>query len=454
MSVRAKIKDYVKQGVMTASHGVTMEDDLNYAKAAGQVAQRMMTAPIGQLDALKDTFDNHAKRVVADSVAADPSLAEASKPYFNFASRERAKDYLAKVATDSVKERYKDGAAYAIEHYPGMAALYKRAQGGDPAVNAELVNRLKDIQKDLPEHLVRIQPKYAAEATVRLFQGADEQLGSQLITGLQAKYGDNYAKVMDELVQAKLPEEIKLAALTPSQFDRQRLFGNAKNKKQISIEFDQTKKINKGAKDLDGDVAEVLSDFRVGLTQGSVGGGNAHTVNSIHNNVLTEAQRMMNENPGMDSKDAAKKAYTLITNTFDVSSGVANSNVIVPKVIGNQKISLPSVQAYMSSHLTEEGLSDLKIGLQSGRSAFKNLPPEERKKMTYAQILETGKWVTNRDQTGIFLQYEDPERGLIYAEDENHNVIQKSYTDLTKNPNKRTLEEMKGSWGRLKDRLF
>lgn len=279
------------------------------------------------------------------------------------------------------KERDDDPAAFTIRHFDNIAQAFAEADN-DPRKLSQAVSQSLELQRQVgvPEAKRRALPKDYAANEVAAFQSLPAEKAADRLASLQAQFGAAWPAVFKDLSQAGLPDfTIVLGAADRSdqaQFRQALIEANRMGKSQLENLIPTSARTQ-----LSQQVDLELDEFIRTLPPRQA---------ALYRNAI-EQVASFNAAKGKDVEQAAHEAARDILKNYSIHDGYR-----VPVAFDGEKVAA--------------GLEQIKGNLDKYNilvpgSNNPNLHETYRKEQTLVALAARGRWLTNEDESGVYLAY-------------------------------------------------
>lgn len=411
---------------------VRLMDAVNTASATNGAIKAMQSAPRSQWGGIVDGFDGRVQGANDHAATFDPQMAGAGADVSVQANRLQAKSHLQAYAAKLAKSQSDDAGQFAVESDQTLSDMYNGTKDGDPGAAQKFARQTMARQGylQIPSEDRSILPNQDARNLGAALKNAQSsENADDFIHGLQQKWGPYYPQVFNEIADSDKSLK-KYSAITyapaATRFD---LVDAIKNQDVINKSFENMpdKKITKEA--VSSAVEAKLRPFSQAIAGGSNDISNMGIVNNFHDAMALQVKRAFLQG-NTDVSDATDKAFNdLIGSQFNVIQN-RNSAIIAPKLYQGQPLLPEQVQAYVGANSQVDGLKTLGLQIPKDPTGKYERNPES----FYTDLEKTGKWVTNRDQSGIKLMNVNMDGSLTPIYDKYGKPVEKTYGQVQKAP--------------------
>lgn len=341
---------------------------------------------------------------------------------FNYANRKRHMQTLGKAMQSIIELRKEDPVSFVLQHVPetqdaARAAADGKREGVEPYLNSILgAQKALGISASQQKLMTKSQ---ALEMNQKFESASSPEETVFLVQNLKNTYGKHYTKAMMEIAGKNTGmQDLVLFGYTSSPDAELRIASNIKNRAAIREEW--TKRNPTSDRQFNNFISATLDQYRGPLSNSFVDGASA-LGNAFFEQVKTEAQRKMNMNQGMNISNAINSsAEEIVGRNFNISRG-GNSELLIPKRIGNARVDSKSVDKFLNYYSTPENIG--KLGVYT--------PTNQRPELWHSELASNSRWVMNSSMTGFVLAYTKAGQTMVVV-DKNKRPIERSIEQVQK----------------------
>lgn len=368
------------------------------------------------------------------------------------------------------KNDLEDPVAFGLQSNQDAATL-KRAAQADPKMTPQFVQKSLADQsyRGIPMHLQRVMTNGEATANgerILAAQMTDPSLLANEIDRLDQTYGQYFPQAMKEIVKENkgIDPGIGVAAIMHNPNSKREVLTNVIQRKQIAQLFEKVEPEQKKylKNDLESNKAAFMGALRANLKSAD----GLETLKTFEEQVEIQAQKNM-VMKNMKPADAARNAYeTVIGSNFEVVRG---TNIIMPRRAAyNSEFVARFVEDFKPSRSSVETKFDFSPGANGGmperkareirvnrwaddlgiappESMYAQNPgmPKDQVRANYQdRVGQSGKWVTNPDQSGVRLVYDNGVRQIPVVR-ANGSPVEFSFYELGNYVDKKTFSGLR-----------
>jgi hypothetical protein len=374
----------------------------------GNVLSEVHTMKPADMANLDERIDRQAAAIASRRAKQFPGVESGKYSSFMAEDREQVKSAILTQAHAALQARAADPKAYVDQYL-----------NAKPTTNLALAGKADEVQNVVADAVAkqqaigiskpRVLSKSEAVGLVDMIQNTqNEAQAEHVISSLGESYGGYTGQVMNDLIdQGKLDPKYRVVNFVGDQPSRRRALGLIKNGEPIKKAYE--KEFPENLDELTKQVSAQFSPYAQSLTQADPSGGKDEEVNSMRDLVLTAAAQAKLNNRTLSDKKAIESGMELIRQTYGDPIEVDNSSFIVPNRVFSKSqgamvpVNKVLVEAAARGKFRKEALQGQL--LLPPADQFKDIPVEEVQGAFLEQVKQTGRWITNRDQTGMMLVY-------------------------------------------------
>ena len=306
----------------------------------------------------------------------------------------------------------------------------------DPTIKSQLftkyINSVVQAQKDMDidSAFIKVLPQSFAKNVVQDYNKQEPLAKVGYLQSLEAQYGEQYGRVLNQLTENGLPVTAKLASyLNDENFATMATSIDTKEERTRLDNYikttDQTfSTINK-------EIAEEMEDFRkVVMFSNKMNTTKANEELGDIQKVITYIA-INSMSAGMDQSKAVKKATDYINNNFVFAGGSFGSDdtYFIPRNYDNKRLSPKHIEFIekKSKIIKRDYLQDFNI--KTFESTNEKISNTDLNEEMLEQAKDNGVWINNADGSGIVFAIEFADGSLGLIENEKGELLQINFDD-------------------------
>ena len=307
----------------------------------------------------------------------------------------------------------------------------------DPTIKSQLftkyINSVVQAQKDMDidSAFIKVLPQSFAKNVVQDYNKQEPLAKVGYLQSLEAQYGEQYGRVLNQLTENGLPVTAKLASyLNDENFATMATSIDTKEERTRLDNYikttDQTfSTINK-------EIAEEMEDFRkVVMFSNKMNTTKANEELGDIQKVITYIA-INSMSAGMDQSKAVKKATNYINNNFEFAGGDIfgrNDTYFIPKNYNNERLSPKHIEFIekKAKIIKNKYLQD--FNMKTFESPNEEISNTELNEEMLDQAKDNGVWINNADGSGIVFAIEFGDGSLGLVENEQGELLQINFND-------------------------
>lgn len=426
--------------LLTTYAKIRLIDQVNTADAVNQQLKAAVVTPRKEFGSLIQKMDARISEGVNEAIKFDPRMKATNEDISVKANRLEAQEKLARALHEMAQQDDKDPVSFNLQNDQQLSMLYKGTKDNTPDGNKATQ---AFISQSLAKQAYRgvTHPRVLSNAEVAnyaqtLKAAPDSGTASQIVDGLQAKYGPYFPRAMQEL--AGKDDDLKAygaTAFAPPGI-RENLVDAIKNKHAIDENLKKGGLWDTQKKAMESSVNDLMKPFRQAISS-SVNDSSGEAISGkMQSAIELRVKRELVKNPDTNVADATKLAYQeIVESQYHIAQG-PNSTVLVPRELADKRI----VESYMSVYSKKENMADLNLAVPK---TYSN--PDD----FYNSLAKQSRWITTPDQTGVRLMQMDLSGKMQPVFDKYGKPVMKSYDEINRRPGKKVNDYDKGFLGRL-----
>lgn len=398
-------------------------DKINSAIAVNQQVRIAANTPRSKWDALIGKTDGAMTRAQMEAAGFDPRMAETSGDFAVQANRARNREAFKNTLAALRKRQDDDPVQTLTQGDSSLTRAYRGSLDGNPGGTQTFIRQVlaKQAYLGVPASKQKVLANdQAAQLALQFSQAKDPGMISQRVKELQAQYGDYFPRVMNEVAAENSELKGIEAAVYAPESIRGQVIDTIKNQGAINEAFKKLPRADYLQNETIRKIrSETISDFNRAVFDSSDSSGTANVVNSFQSLIELRVKNELNRNPDANIGDLVKRARKdIIDSQYEIVDG-RNSTVLVPKNINGRGIDGGVVADFMTQNSSKAFYKSSRV----------QIPPawKEHSEQYYEYLEENGKWVTNKDQSGLKLVRKNPNGTHTPVFDQYGKPIQRSY---------------------------
>jgi hypothetical protein len=334
----------------------------------------------------------------------------------DFARKQQLFTQLRDQANSILDERATDPAAYA-KKLPDVQQKYQQVNRGQATLEEAIsYNLARQKQLGIPRGQRRAIVKDEAQRLVQEVQAAPPAERAKAVADLQRDYGKHFDEVFMDMQEAGLDpiNQLLLSTVGDRSLSQEVVsaieLGPSELKKPLS---------NDAVDTIDSVIEDNVRDFRQAHAATDFTGGATENLNAILDGVKQVAMlRAQRQDPTTAAKRAVRDLVTgkfhivndpgadqgLVGGSVDASVYDAPMQALIPRTLNGRKMDPARIQAAASLKLEREELERFDPAPDAMPAGTPEFLGKERLIRT---AMNSGTWVTNEDNTGVFLMLPD-----------------------------------------------
>jgi hypothetical protein len=308
----------------------------------------------------------------------------------------------------------------------------------DPTIKSQLftkyINSVVQAQKDMDidSAFIKVLPQSFAKNVVQDYNKQEPLAKVGYLQSLEAQYGEQYGRVLNQLTENGLPVTAKLASyLNDENFATMATSIDTKEERTRLNDYVKTQ-TNTTFNDINQEVATEMNDFRkVVMFSNKMNTTKANEELGDIQKVITYIA-INSMSAGMDQSKAIKKATNYINNNFEFAGGDIfgrNDTYFIPKNYNNERLSPKHIEFIekKAKIIKNKYLQD--FNMKTFESPNEEISNTELNEEMLDQAKDNGVWINNADGSGIVFAIEFGDGSLGLVENEQGELLQINFND-------------------------
>ena len=308
----------------------------------------------------------------------------------------------------------------------------------DPTIKSQLftkyINSVVQAQKDMDidSAFIKVLPQSFAKNVVQDYNKQEPLAKVGYLQSLEAQYGEQYGRVLNQLTENGLPVTAKLASyLNDENFATMATSIDTKEERTRLNDYVKTQ-TNTTFNDINQEVATEMNDFRkVVMFSNKMNTTKANEELGDIQKVITYIA-INSMSAGMDQSKAIKKATNYINNNFEFAGGDIfgrNDTYFIPKNYNNERLSPKHIEFIekKAKIIKNKYLQD--FNMKTFESPNEEISNTKLNEEMLDQAKDNGVWINNADGSGIVFAIEFGDGSLGLVENEQGELLQINFND-------------------------
>jgi len=308
----------------------------------------------------------------------------------------------------------------------------------DPTIKSQLftkyINSVVQAQKDMDidSAFIKVLPQSFAKNVVQDYNKQEPLAKVGYLQSLEAQYGEQYGRVLNQLTENGLPVTAKLASyLNDENFATMATSIDTKEERTRLNDYVKTQ-TNTTFNNINQEVATEMNDFRkVVMFSNKMNTTKANEELGDIQKVITYIA-INSMSAGMDQSKAIKKATNYINNNFEFAGGDIfgrNDTYFIPKNYNNERLSPKHIEFIekKAKIIKNKYLQD--FNMKTFESPNEEISNTELNEEMLDQAKDNGVWINNADGSGIVFAIEFGDGSLGLVENEQGELLQINFDD-------------------------
>ena len=307
----------------------------------------------------------------------------------------------------------------------------------DPTIKSQLFTKYinsvvqAQIDMDIDNAFIKVLPQSFAKNVVQDYNNQEPGAKVGYLQSLEAQYGEQYGRVLNQLTENGLPVTAKLVSyLNDENFATMATSIDTKEEKTRLNDYVKTQ-TNTTFNDINQEVATEMEDFRKVVMF-------SNKMNTTKaNEELGDIQKIItyiainSMSAGMDQSKAIKQATNYINNNFVTAGGgtFGDDTYFIPKNYNNERLSVKHIEfiEQKAKVIKNKYLQD--FNMKTFESTNEEISNTELNEEMLDQAKDNGVWINNADGSGIVFAIEFGDGSLGLVENEKGELLQINFDD-------------------------
>jgi len=307
----------------------------------------------------------------------------------------------------------------------------------DPTIKSQLftkyINSVVQAQEDMDidNAFIKVLPQSFAKNVVQDYNNQEPGAKVGYLQSLEAQYGEQYGRVLNQLTENGLPVTAKLVSyLNDENFATMATSIDTKEERTRLNDYVKTQ-TNTTFNAINQEVATEMEDFRkVVMFSNKMNTTKANEELGDIQKVITYIA-INSMSAGMDQGKAIKKATDYINNNFEFAGGgtFGDDTYFIPKNYDNKRLSAKHIEfiEQKAKIIKNKYLQDFNI--KTFESNNEEISNTELNEEMLDQAKDNGVWINNADGSGIVFAIEFANGSLGLVENEQGELLQINFDD-------------------------
>jgi len=287
------------------------------------------------------------------------------------------------------------------------------------------------IDMDIDNAFIKVLPQSFAKNVVKDYNDQEPAAKVGYLQALEAQYGEQYGRVLNQLTENGLPVTAKLVSyLNDENFATMATSIDTKEEKTRLNDYVKTQ-TDTTFNEINQEVATEMEDFRkVVMFSNKMNTTKANEELGDIQKVITYIA-INSMSAGMDQTKAIKKATDYINNNFVTAGGGIGSDdtYFIPKNYNNERLSAKHIEFIekKAKFIKNKYLQD--FNMKTFESTNEKISNTELNEEMLDQAKDNGVWINNADGSGIVFAIEFADGSLGLVENEKGELLQINFND-------------------------
>ena len=307
----------------------------------------------------------------------------------------------------------------------------------DPEIKSQLfkkyINSVVQAQKDMDidNAFIKVLPQSFAKNVVQDYNNQEPGAKVGYLQSLEAQYGEQYGRVLNQLTENGLPVTAKLVSyFNDENFATMATSIDTKEERTRLNDYVKTQ-TNTTFNAINQEVATEMEDFRkVVMFSNKMNTTKANEELGDIQKVITYIA-INSMSAGMDQGKAIKKATDYINNNFEFAGGgtFGDDTYFIPKNYDNKRLSAKHIEfiEQKAKIIKNKYLQD--FNMKTFESNNEEISNTELNEEMLDQAKDNGVWINNADGSGIVFAIEFADGSLGLVENEQGELLQINFDD-------------------------
>mgnify|MGYP003639974734 FL=1 len=307
----------------------------------------------------------------------------------------------------------------------------------DPAIKSELFTKYinsvvqAQVDMDIDNAFIKVLPQSFAKNVVQDYNKQEPGAKVGYLQSLEAQYGEQYGRVLNQLTENGLPVTAKLVSyFNDENFATMATSIDTKEERTRLNDYVKTQ-TNTTFNDINQKVATEIKDFRkVVMFSNKMNTTKANEELGDIQKVITYIA-INSMSAGMDQTKAIKKATDYINNNFEFAGAgtFGDDTYFIPKNYDNKRLSTKHIEfiEQKAKVIKNKYLQD--FNMKTFESNNEKISNTELNEEMLDQAKDNGVWINNADGSGIVFAIEFADGSLGLVENEQGELLQINFDD-------------------------
>mgnify|MGYP003112683465 FL=1 len=307
----------------------------------------------------------------------------------------------------------------------------------DPEIKSRLFKKYinsvvqAQIDMDIDNAFIKVLPQSFAKNVVQDYNNQEPGAKVGYLQSLEAQYGEQYGRVLNQLTENGLPVTAKLVSyFNDENFATMATSIDTKEERTRLNDYVKTQ-TNTTFNEINQEVATEMEDFRKVVMF-------SNKMNTTKaNEELGDIQKIItyiainSMSAGMDQTKAIKKATDYINKNFEFAGGgtFGDDTYFIPKNYNNERLSAKHIEfiEQKAKVIKNKYLQD--FNMKTFESTNEKISNTELNEEMLDQAKDNGVWINNADGSGIVFAIEFADGSLGLVENEQGELLQINFDD-------------------------
>ena len=307
----------------------------------------------------------------------------------------------------------------------------------DPTIKSQLFTKYinsvvqAQIDMDIDNAFIKVLPQSFAKNVVQDYNNQEPGAKVGYLQSLEAQYGEQYGRVLNQLTENGLPVTAKLVSyFNDENFATMATSIDTKEERTRLNDYVKTQ-TNTTFNEINQEVATEMEDFRkVVMFSNKMNTTKANEELGDIQKVITYIA-INSMSAGMDQGKAIKKATDYINNNFEFAGGgtFGDDTYFIPKNYDNKRLSAKHIEfiEQKAKIIKNKYLQD--FNMKTFESNNEEISNTELNEEMLDQAKDNGVWINNADGSGIVFAIEFADGSLGLVENEQGELLQINFDD-------------------------
>ena len=307
----------------------------------------------------------------------------------------------------------------------------------DPTIKSQLftkyINSVVQAQEDMDidNAFIKVLPQSFAKNVVQDYNNQEPGAKVGYLQSLEAQYGEQYGRVLNQLTENGLPVTAKLVSyFNDENFATMATSIDTKEERTRLNDYVKTQ-TNTTFNEINQEVATEMEDFRkVVMFSNKMNTTKANEELGDIQKVITYIA-INSMSAGMEQGKAIKQATDYINNNFEFAGGgtFGDDTYFIPKNYDNKRLSAKHIEfiEQKAKIIKNKYLQD--FNMKTFESNNEEISNTELNEEMLDQAKDNGVWINNADGSGIVFAIEFADGSLGLVENEKGELLQINFDD-------------------------